>query len=193
VNLLAALAQRDTQACVWSAGARAATTPMRAATESPLEPTRGATTMNKRSSRINLFLAATLALAGAATPLAWAKGPGKTVVTPVADLKWSDAGIPGVTTAGADGDMKKGASHFFLKYAAGFVAPMHHHSPDHYGVIVSGNLVLITHDGKEVKLAPGSYFSLKDKAPHAARCEGAQDCIMFIDARGRWDVVPSKK
>jgi hypothetical protein len=53
---------------------------------------------------MNLLVAATLALAGAAAPLAWAKGPGKTVVTPVADLKWSDAGVPGVATAGADGD-----------------------------------------------------------------------------------------
>lgn len=149
--------------------------------------------MNRHSSRMNLLLAATLALAGAAAPLASAKGPGKTVMTPMADLKWSDAGIPGVATAGADGDMKKGASHFFLKYAAGFVAPMHHHSPDHYAVTVSGNLVLITADGKEVRLAPGSFFAFKDKAPHAGRCEGSQDCVMFIDARGRWDVVPAKK
>lgn len=149
--------------------------------------------MKRHGSRMDLLLAATLALAGAAAPLAWAKGPGKTVVTPVADVKWSDAGMPGVTTAGVDGDMKKGASHFFLKYAAGFVAPMHHHSPDHHVVTVTGNLVLIMGDGKEMRLAPGSYFALKDKAPHAARCEGAQDCVMFIDARGRWDVVPSKK
>jgi quercetin dioxygenase-like cupin family protein len=149
--------------------------------------------MNKRSSSMNLLLAAAMALAGVAAPLAWAKGPGKAVFTPVADLKWSDAGIPGVATAGADGDMKKGASHFFLKYAAGFVAPMHHHSPDHYAVTVTGNLVLTAADGKEVRLAPGSYFAFKDKAAHAARCEGAQDCVMFVDARGRWDVVPAKK
>ena len=147
--------------------------------------------MSSSISRNRFVFAAALALACAAAPHASAKGPGKAVAMPVADLKWSDAGIPGVATAGAEGDMKKGASHFFLKYAAGFVAPLHHHSPDHHGVIVSGNLVLIT-GGKEVRLAPGSYFSLKDKAPHAARCEGAQDCVMFIDALGRWDVVAEK-
>jgi quercetin dioxygenase-like cupin family protein len=59
-------------------------------------------------------------------------------------------------------------------------------------VLVSGNLVL-TAGGKESRLAPGSYFSCKDKAAHGARCEGAQDCVMFIDARGRWDVVLEKK
>ena len=146
----------------------------------------------KQSGRADFFVTAALALACMAAPNAWAKGPGKAVMTPVAELKWSDAGIPGVATAGADGDMKKGASHFFLKYAAGFVAPLHHHSPDHHAVVVGGNLVLIS-GGKETRLAPGSYFAFKDKAAHAARCEGAQDCVMFIDARGRWDVVASGK
>ena len=118
-------------------------------------------------------------------------GSGKSMVAPKASLKWADAGIPGVTTAAVDGDMKKGSSHFFLKYPAGFVTPVHHHSADHYVTILSGNLTLVV-DGKDHVLTPGSYFSLTDKAAHAARCEGKEDCVMFIDARGPWDVVPEK-
>ena len=130
---------------------------------------------------------------GAALPVAiQAKGPGKAAVTPATGLKWADAGFPGVSVAPADGDMKKGASHFFLKYAAGFKSPVHHHSPDHYVVTVSGTLVLVV-DGKENVLPPGSFFSLRNKASHAARCDGAQDCVMFIDARSPWDVVPADK
>ena len=113
-------------------------------------------------------------------------------MTPAAAVKWADAGIPGVSVAAADGDMKKGASHFFLRYAAGFKAPLHYHSPNHHVVTVSGNLVLIV-DGKENNLPPGSSFSLRNKAPHGARCEGSQDCVMFIDARGPWDAVPAEK
>jgi quercetin dioxygenase-like cupin family protein len=71
------------------------------------------------------------------------------------------------------------------------VTPKHHHSPDHYVTTVSGNLVIIA-DGKERKLPPGSFFALTDKAVHAARCDGSEDCVMFIDARGPWDVVPEK-
>jgi hypothetical protein len=56
-------------------------------------------------------------------------GDGKAVVAPKGDLKWVDQGIPGVSAATVDGDMKKGASHFFLKYPAGLVTPLHHHSP----------------------------------------------------------------
>jgi quercetin dioxygenase-like cupin family protein len=117
--------------------------------------------------------------------------PAKAVFAPSADLKWINAGVPGVETAAVKGDMAKGASHFYLKYPAGFVSPVHHHSPDHYVTTVAGNLVLIV-DGKEHRLPPGSYFAFTGKAKHAARCEGTQDCVMFIDARGAWDVVLPK-
>jgi quercetin dioxygenase-like cupin family protein len=92
----------------------------------------------------------------------------------------------------AAGNIDSGASRFFLKYAAGFVAPPHHHSPDHQVALVSGNLVLSV-GGKEYRLAPGSFFSFEGKPLHAARCEGSADCVMFINARGRWDVVPPSK
>jgi quercetin dioxygenase-like cupin family protein len=107
------------------------------------------------------------------------------------NLKWAEAGIPGVKVAVVQGDQAAGPSHFYLKYAAGFVAPPHFHSPDHFATTVSGQLVLLV-DGKERRLPPGSYFAFQNKAVHAARCEGSEDCVMFIDARGAWDVVLAK-
>jgi len=124
--------------------------------------------------------------------LASAQGAGKAVVAGKSDLKWVDLGIPGVAAATVEGDMKKGASHFFLKYPAGLVTPLHHHSPDHYVTVLSGNLVLVV-DGKDHPVPPGSFFALTGKEPHAARCEGKEDCVMSVDARGPWDVVPEKK
>lgn len=138
--------------------------------------------MMKRSS-------AGLIVAGLAT-VAAAQGPAKAVSTPAAELKWSAGPVPGVSTAAVEGDMTKGPSHFFLRYDAGFAAPAHYHSPDHFGATVSGTLVLIV-DGKERRLAPGSYFAFLGKAAHAVRCEGGQACVMFIDARGAWDAVPA--
>lgn len=146
-------------------------------------------TRNPRS-RHTLTLVAAVALATAAGA-ALAQAPGKAVVTSQNSLKWADAGIPGVSTAAVEGDPSKGAAHFYLKYASGFVAPVHHHSPDHFVTTVSGNLVLIV-DGKEQRLAPGSYFALTGKAKHAARCETGADCVMFVHALGPWDVVPEK-
>jgi quercetin dioxygenase-like cupin family protein len=114
------------------------------------------------------------------------------VATPRADLKWVEGAIPGVKTAVVQGDTATGASHFYLSYAPGLVTPVHHHSPDHYVTTVSGSLVLVV-DGKEHRLPPGSYFGLTGKARHAARCDGSEACVMFIDARSPWDVVPEKK
>lgn len=117
---------------------------------------------------------------------------GRTSVRPVAEIKWNNAVLPGVATAVVNGDMTNGASHFYLRYAAGLVTPLHYHTPDHYVTTVAGNLVLIV-DGKESALGPGSYFALTNKAKHAARCEGTQACVMFIDARGPWDAVAADK
>ena len=134
-------------------------------------------------------LATTVALALAVGQAAFAADAARAVATPKGDLEWTEAGLPGVRTAAVQGDMAKGPSHFYLRYAAGFVAPVHHHSPDHYATTVSGNLVIVL-DGQEHRLAPGSYFAFTGKAAHAVRCEGSEDCVMFIDARGAWDVVP---
>jgi quercetin dioxygenase-like cupin family protein len=125
------------------------------------------------------------------TCLATAADKAGAAAAPRQNLKWTDAGIPGVKVAVVQGDQSGGPSHFYLKYAAGFVAPRHFHSPDHFATTVSGQLVLLV-DGKEQRLPPGSYFEFKDKTPHAARCEGTEDCVMFIDARGAWDVQPAK-
>jgi quercetin dioxygenase-like cupin family protein len=143
-------------------------------------------TQSMHSRAIAVVAALTLSVLPAA-----AQDAGKAALVPLSQLTWTGAGIPGVSTAVVQGDMKAGASHFYLKYAAGFVTPPHHHSPDHYVSTVSGNLVLIA-DGKEQALPPGSYFAFTGKARHAARCEGTQDCVMFIDARGPWDVVVDK-
>ena len=114
-------------------------------------------------------------------------------MTPAADLKWADVpGVTGVHIAVGDGDPSKGASHFFLKFDKGFAAPEHHHSADHYGTVVAGTLIL-TVDGKDTKLPPGSFFSFTGKKPHATKCDTTGDCVLEIDTRGKWDVVPAKK
>ena len=143
--------------------------------------------MNRRNlARAVPFLFVSLAVVGAA---AVAAGKGAAVVKPRAELKWTEGGIPGVSSATVEGDMAKGPSRFYLKYAAGLVTPLHHHSADHYVTTVSGTLVLVV-DGKETRAPQGSYFAFTGGIPHAARCEGSEDCVMFIDARGPWDVVP---
>jgi quercetin dioxygenase-like cupin family protein len=120
------------------------------------------------------------------------KKSGGAVFTPAPDIKWQDVpGMKGIQLAPLGSDPAKGPSHFFLKFAPGFSAPVHHHSAEHFVTVVSGTLVL-TVDGTEQKLPAGSYFAFSKKKPHATRCEAGADCVLAMDVRGKWDVVPQK-
>lgn len=136
--------------------------------------------------------ATTLALTAFAAHAAEKDGKkdGNAVLVPASDIKWTDVpGSPGVKLAVLQGDPAKGPHHAMVKYAGGFAAPLHHHSADHYVAVVAGTLVL-TVDGHETKLPAGSYFSFKGKKSHITKCEAGADCVLFLDNRGKWDVVP---
>jgi quercetin dioxygenase-like cupin family protein len=112
-------------------------------------------------------------------------------LTSAADLKWVDVpGFAGLQMAVADGDPAKGPSHFFIKFPPGFAAPEHLHTADHFVAVIAGTVTLGV-DGKESKLGPGSYFSFKGKQKHTTKCEMGADCVVTVDARGKWDVKPT--
>jgi quercetin dioxygenase-like cupin family protein len=117
--------------------------------------------------------------------------PSKTVVLPAPELQWKVVNDAGVAVAPVAGDMEKGACRFFLKYPAGLVTPMHHHTANHHVTLISGSITL-TVGGKEYRLGPGAYFMLADRAVHTARVEGNEDAVFFIDAEAAWDVVMAK-
>lgn len=122
--------------------------------------------------------------------VAEAKGHGASVVTAAADLKWNDVpDFPGLKMAVVSGNPAKGAAHFFIKFTPGFSAPLHHHNADHFVTVLAGTLVLNI-DGKDAKLPAGSYFSFTGKKPHTTRCDAGAECILFLDSRGKWDVIP---
>jgi len=101
--------------------------------------------------------------------------------------------FPGLKIAALHGDPNKGAAHFFIKMPGGFSAPMHFHNADHYGAVISGTLVLGPEGGAEKSLPAGSGFSFTGKKNHTTRCAEGADCLLFIDARSKWDVVPVEK
>jgi quercetin dioxygenase-like cupin family protein len=117
------------------------------------------------------------------------KGGAMAAFVPASDLKWADApDRPGVKLAPVQGDPNKGASHFFIKLPAGFSVPQHHHSPDHYVMVVAGTVVFNV-DGQDHSLPAGSYFSFTGRKKHTTTCAEGTDCVLFIDSRGKWDVV----
>jgi hypothetical protein len=120
------------------------------------------------------------------------KGAAKAVLAPAANLKWTEVpGMVGVQMAVAQGDPSKGPSHFFVKFVSGFKAPLHHHTANHYVTVVAGTLVLKV-DGADTKLPAGSFFSFTGMKPHTTSCDAGAECLLAIDSRGKWDVVPEK-
>jgi mannose-6-phosphate isomerase-like protein (cupin superfamily) len=135
-----------------------------------------------------LIVVIAAALVSAASVLA--AETGKSIVMAKADLKWKAMGN-GITAAAVSGDMDKGPSRFFLKYPAGLVTPLHHHTANHHVTLISGSITL-TVGGKEHRLGPGAYFMLGDRAAHIAKVEGNEDAVFFIQAEAPWDVVMAK-
>ena len=120
-----------------------------------------------------------------------AKDSGKGTFAPAGDLKWKDdPDHPGVQVAAVHGDPTKGAAKFFVKFPSGFAAPLHHHTADHWSVVISGTVVL--NDGQDHTLPAGSYWSLTGKKQHTTKCTDPAGCTIFVDAHGKWDVVPEK-
>ncbi len=108
------------------------------------------------------------------------------------DLKWGDVpDRPGVKLAAVQGDPSKGPSHFFIKLPAGFSVPLHHHTPDHYVMVVAGTVVLNV-DGQDRSLPAGSYFAFTGKKKHTTHCAEGAECVLFVDSRGKWDVLEEK-
>ncbi len=135
--------------------------------------------------------AAVVAAALLAPLAAGAKDSGKSSFAPVGDLKWKDdAEHPGVQVAAVHGDPTKGAAKFFVKLPSGFDVPLHHHTADHFAVVISGTMVL--NDGTDHTLAPGSFWSFTGKKQHTTKCTDPAGCVIFVDAHGKWDIIPEK-
>ena len=142
----------------------------------------------------NMLIAVTVVLAGlsmsrAPGVQAAEKGSKGVLIVPASDLKWTDVPeMAGVQMAVVDGDPTKGPSHFLIKFVGGFAAPLHHHTANHFVTVVAGTLGL-TVDGQEQKLPAGSVFAFSKKAKHGTSCAAGADCVLSVDARGKWDVI----
>jgi hypothetical protein len=129
---------------------------------------------------------------GKGAPKAEAKKP---VFMPAGDLKWADtpgapSGVKGVTLWG---DPAKGPYGGFQKFPAGFLAPLHTHTSDLRAVVISGTLLVGPQGGPENRLPAGSYEFIPSTYQHTTRCDAASECVIFVEAKGKFDVKPVEK
>lgn len=140
--------------------------------------------MNTLSKTLACLALATTALCGAA------HAADTSISLPVTELKWFDTGVGPLKAAPAYGDLSKGPHSTFVKLPAGFISPLHIHTGDYYGVVISG-VVSNEVDAKvpDRPLAPGSYWFQQGNVSHVTKCLSTNECVVFISQTGKFDYL----
>lgn len=133
---------------------------------------------------------------GALSAVALADPSGQpSVSTPVTQIKYGPTGVSdgvhGELNAGpAYGNLSTGPHGTFIKMPAGFVSPVHTHTEDYWGVVISGVAANGLPGSKDIGLPVGSYWFQKGGEAHVTKCLSPNECIFFISQAGKFDYVP---
>lgn len=151
----------------------------------------------KKSSRVLLLTVVGLALLlqidlSAAQSQATSKSVTKrsAILWAPAELKWTDfPDVKGAKQAILWGDPNKGAHGALVKFPAGTEVPLHTHSHEGRGVVISGTLAIALEDQPPKELGPGSYFLVPAALKHKTICKSGADHCLFLDqSPGAFDI-----
>lgn len=114
------------------------------------------------------------------------------VSRPASELKYGPTGISDgvhgeLYAAPAYGDLAHGPHGTFIKMPTGYESPIHTHTDDCWGVVVSGAMVVQRPDGPDVPLPVGSYYFQKGGEPHVIKCISPEGCVFFVSQMGKFD------
>jgi len=117
----------------------------------------------------------------------------KATVTRTTDLEWYDAGLGGdIKISPVHGNIQKGEHSTIVRFPAGTITPMHTHSHDYYGIVISGNL---KHPVKgqpetDISLPPGSHWFMPANIEHVTECEPGVECVVMLTQEKPFDFKP---
>jgi quercetin dioxygenase-like cupin family protein len=143
--------------------------------------------MSKKALLLGFSLIATVGFGG---PAARA---GEGTMTPAGQMQWQEM-APGspLKIVILWGDRSKGEYAMLVKLPAGYVAPIHAHTGDYYGVNVAGTWRHSFEGGEDRALPPGSYVFQPGLGMHGDACVGPEDCIVFIHQHVKGDFIPKQ-
>ena len=110
-----------------------------------------------------------------------------------ADLQWGDCPAifpPGCRISVLRGNPAEPGADVFLRVPAGYTIPAHSHTSAERMVLVSGQLDVTYAGHPTVSLQRGDYAYGPALLPHAARCNGAEACTLFIAFNDAVDALP---
>jgi beta-alanine degradation protein BauB len=145
----------------------------------------------------HLMLLGVAALSAISISAVAAQSGQPSVNTPVTQLHYGATGVTDgvhgeLNAAPAFGDLTHGPHGTFIKMPAGFVSPLHTHTEDYWGVVISGVAVNGRPGGTDVQLPVGSYWYQKGGEPHVTKCISPNECIFFVSQGGKFDYVTAK-
>ena len=143
---------------------------------------------------IKTIAVATVVAAALLVPVARrGQGRRKAAIVPAGDLKSTeDAKGSGGAGRRAVGRSEEGRERTSSSsFRPNFSAPLHHHTSDHYSVVLAGTMVF-NFDGQDHTLPAGSYFFFTGQ--EAAHDPVPRSCGVHAlrGYPGKWDVVPEK-
>jgi hypothetical protein len=105
------------------------------------------------------------------------------------DIHWEPTARPDSMRGNLWGDSSKGPFAYFNRYNGGWQLPLHYHSNQLNGVIVSGTLVIHVAGQEAKELPSGSYFSVPGKTRHTDACLPGPPCIVYFSGEEPLDRI----
>lgn len=114
--------------------------------------------------------------------------------TPTSDLPWVETPI-GPMASPVSGDFTKGAHITYLKFPPGAKTPLHTHSADYVGIVLSGNARHTVKGIPETEriLPPGSHWFMPANVEHVSECVPGAECVMALIQGEKFDFLEVNK
>ena len=111
-----------------------------------------------------------------------------------ADIQWqpNPEAPDGPQLAVLSGNPQEGAFTFMVKFPAGHISPVHSHTHDFAGALISGTLF---HGGSSEEfetLTAGAAMSQPGNEVHFTECSSESDCIVVGHMSGPMDTIPAE-
>lgn len=106
------------------------------------------------------------------------------------DISWQKSPF-GPEVRAVDGDFGKGSHITYIKFNAGDVTPLHTHSADYVGIVVTGTTRHYVPGKKHTYkiLPPGSYWSMSANVKHVSECLPGVECVMAVYQNKAFDFI----
>lgn len=127
---------------------------------------------------------------GSAVTLA-AETPSGASHTAATELVWGASGF-GPEVSPVHGDLANEAHVTYVKFKAGMATPLHTHTADYVGIVITG-VTMHWEPGKpetRKELSAGAHWFMPGDVRHVSECLPGAECIMAIQQQRPMDFLP---